>query len=70
MMEGFIIEFILSTNIIVLLLIIGLVIWIAYKIFIKKDRPENFYTPFDYITGQSDEEFPKQVEEEENEEKS
>ncbi|MFD2925087.1 DUF3951 domain-containing protein [Halobacillus naozhouensis] len=44
------------------LLIVGiavfvLIIIVAYKIFIKKDPVNSSYTPFDYITGQTDKEF-------------
>ncbi|UOQ92543.1 DUF3951 domain-containing protein [Halobacillus shinanisalinarum] len=44
------------------LLIVGIAVFVlitivAYKIFIKKERVDNSYTPFDYITGQTDTEF-------------
>jgi len=42
------------------------VIYVAYKILVKKERPHNFYTPFDYITGQSDQEFHYQDEHEDH----
>ncbi|WP_079526526.1 DUF3951 domain-containing protein [Halobacillus hunanensis] len=44
------------------LLIVGvavfiLIIIVALKIFIKKKPVDSSYTPFDYITGQTDKEF-------------
>lgn len=52
----------------IMLLIIGLILYIAYKVFIKKERPKNYYRPYDYITGQTDKEFDDSVVEEEKEE--
>lgn len=43
--------------IVVMLLIIGLIGYIAFNIFVKKKRPKNYYTPYDYIIGQTDKEF-------------
>lgn len=43
--------------IIIILLMIGLILYIAYNILIKKKRPKNYYTPYDYIVGQTDKEF-------------
>lgn len=44
-------------SIVVALAIIGLVAYVGYKVIIKKQRPKNYYTPYDYITGQTDKEF-------------
>lgn len=57
-------DFIFSMNIIFLLLIIILIFIVAYKILIKKEKPKNYYTPFDYIAGQTDKEFHINEEEE------
>lgn len=56
------IDLVLSMNIIALLLIIVLVVVVAYKVLIKKVRPEITYTPFDYITGMTKEEFKEEEE--------
>ncbi|WP_430788005.1 DUF3951 domain-containing protein [Virgibacillus flavescens] len=48
-----------------ILIIVLLIIFIAFKIFIKKERPDNSYTPFDYITGQTGDEFYEEQEEKE-----
>ncbi|UOR13400.1 DUF3951 domain-containing protein [Halobacillus amylolyticus] len=49
------------------LLIVGIAVFVlitivAYKIFIKKERVDSSYTPFDYITGQTDKEFHEEEE--------
>lgn len=44
-------------SIIVMLAMICLIVFIAYKVIIKKERPKNYYTPYDYIVGQTDKEF-------------
>lgn len=46
-----------NLSIVISLAMIGLVIYIAYKVIFKKQRPKNYYTPFDYIAGQTDKEF-------------
>lgn len=43
--------------IIIIALMLGLIVYISYKVFIKKERPKNSYTPYDYIVGQTDKEF-------------
>lgn len=51
-------DFLISTNIIVLIILITLILVVVFKMFVKKKKPTQIsYTPFDYITGQSDEEF-------------
>ncbi|MFS1512738.1 DUF3951 domain-containing protein [Chengkuizengella sp. SCS-71B] len=37
--------------------------YIVVRTFLKKEIPDNPYTPFDYITGQSDVEFRDEKEE-------
>jgi len=37
--------------------IILVVSFVLYRIFAGKGAPDNSYTPFDYITGQTDTEF-------------
>src|SRR5699024_4944748 len=44
-------------SIVVALAIIGLVAYVGYNVIIKKQRPNNYYTPYDYITCQTDKEF-------------
>ncbi|MCD5323426.1 MULTISPECIES: DUF3951 domain-containing protein [Pontibacillus] len=46
-------------------LLIGIVV---YKVMIKKERPSNYYTPFDHIAGQSIDEFHEERQEDEQEE--
>lgn len=56
----------------IIALMMGLIIYIAYKVFVKKEHPKNYYTPYDFITGQTDKEFHEEeskVEVEEDEEK-
>lgn len=53
----------------IIAIIMGLIIYIAYKVFIKKERPKNQYTPYDYIIGQTDKEFHDGELEEESEDK-
>lgn len=53
-----------------ILVIVLLILFIAFKIFIKKERPDNSYTPFDYITGQTGEEFHEEQEEREEDKPS
>lgn len=55
--------FLISPGIIVLVALVILILIVVFKVLFKKKRPDVFYTPFDYITGQTDEEF---YEEEEN----
>ncbi|MFD1019876.1 DUF3951 domain-containing protein [Thalassobacillus hwangdonensis] len=55
-----------------MIIIIVLVLVVAFKIFVKKERPTNYYTPFDHIAGQTNKEFHEEsevVEEEEDDEK-
>lgn len=40
---------------------------IVFKIIKKKNLPNSYYTPFDYITGQTNVEFHEEKEEEEQE---
>lgn len=49
---------------VVLFILIGIVL---YKVLIKKERPTSSYTPFDYITGQTDKEFHHELDEEREE---
>lgn len=46
-----------NLSIIVTLAMMGLIVYIAYKVIVKKQRPKNYYTPYDYIVGQTDQEF-------------
>ncbi|ASK60958.1 DUF3951 domain-containing protein [Virgibacillus phasianinus] len=46
-----------------------LVCIIAFKIFVKKERPDNSYTPFDHIAGQAEDEFHEKQEEKEIDDK-
>lgn len=55
-----------SPSAIVPILMIGLILLIAYRVFIKKQRPKNYYTPFDYITDQSDREFQEDINQEDD----
>ncbi|ELK48530.1 DUF3951 domain-containing protein [Halobacillus sp. BAB-2008] len=48
---------------------VSLLIFVAYKLFIKKETIHNYYTPFDHITGQVVYEFQEEnLEDEEVEE--
>lgn len=58
------IDFILAMNSFVLLLIVVLVFIVGYKVLIKRDKPTSTYTPFDYIMGQTSEEFLDETEKE------
>jgi hypothetical protein len=49
------------------ILIIILIALIAVKIMTKKELPSSNYTPFDYITGQTNIEFHEEKEETEEE---
>lgn len=55
------------SSLVFIIVVVVLVCIIAYKIFIKKERPNNDYTPFDYIAGQSEDEFHMEQEQEERE---
>lgn len=57
-------DFIFSMNIIFLILIVILILIVTYKVLIKKEKPNNYYTPFDYIAGQTEKEFYINEEEE------
>ncbi|HLQ73180.1 MAG TPA: DUF3951 domain-containing protein [Bacillota bacterium] len=46
------------------ILIIILICIVVYKVLSGKGVPDNSYTPFDYITGQSDTEFHEEDTEE------
>ncbi|WP_193433340.1 DUF3951 domain-containing protein [Virgibacillus necropolis] len=48
---------------------VTLICIVAYKIVIKKERPDNSYTPFDYIAGQTEDEFYEEQEEKEADDK-
>ncbi|KGX92534.1 hypothetical protein N781_14425 [Pontibacillus halophilus JSM 076056 = DSM 19796] len=61
-------QLIALSNIVILFTVVLLILVVAFKIFFKKERPSNFYTPFDYITGQTDQEFHEEQEEWETEE--
>ncbi|GGD25124.1 DUF3951 domain-containing protein [Pontibacillus salipaludis] len=50
------------------LITVALILIVVYKVMIKKERPDNYYTPFDHITGQSNEEFHEERQEDEQEE--
>ncbi|WP_208591141.1 DUF3951 domain-containing protein [Gracilibacillus suaedae] len=50
-------------NIVILFLIIVLILIVACKIFIKNERPDNYYTPFDHITGQEHKAFHEEKQE-------
>ncbi|MDG5473718.1 DUF3951 domain-containing protein [Jeotgalibacillus sp. ET6] len=41
------------------------VLTVAFKMFIRKETPTNFYTPFDYIAGQDHNEFHEERKEDE-----
>lgn len=60
---------VLSIDIIISLIIISLIVFVMFRVLIKKKRPHNMYTPFDYITGQSDKEFHEALDEQEEKEK-
>ncbi|WNS78212.1 DUF3951 domain-containing protein [Domibacillus sp. DTU_2020_1001157_1_SI_ALB_TIR_016] len=45
------------------LLIVALVITVVFKMIWKKELPSHTYTPFDYIAGQTIEEFHDEKEE-------
>lgn len=64
-MENFALYFTFS----LILPIISLLGIIMVKIFIKKQVPENNYTPFDYIMAQGQMEFHEEKEEREDENK-
>lgn len=53
--------------IVIIVLMIGLILYIAFKVFVKKKRPKNYYTPYDYIVGQTDKEFHEDKLEEDSE---
>lgn len=57
------------SSIVFTIVVVILVCIIAYKIFFKKERPNNDYTPFDYITGQSEDEFHEEQKEKEMDDK-
>ncbi|WP_163583110.1 DUF3951 domain-containing protein [Gracilibacillus saliphilus] len=44
-------------------LIIVLILIVAFKVLIKKERPSNYYTPFDNITGQENKAFHEEKQE-------
>ncbi|MDZ5712682.1 DUF3951 domain-containing protein [Jeotgalibacillus sp. HH7-29] len=43
---------------------------LGYKMFVTKETPTNFYTPFDYIAGQDREEFHEERKEDEQAEEA
>ncbi|MGD7043132.1 DUF3951 domain-containing protein [Jeotgalibacillus proteolyticus] len=48
-----------------LVLICLVVLIVAFKMFVRKATPTNFYTPFDYISGQDHNEFHEERKEDE-----
>ncbi|MCJ8012423.1 DUF3951 domain-containing protein [Paenibacillus sp. KQZ6P-2] len=56
--------FLMFSFTVILIALIGI---IAFKIVKKKQLPDCYYTPFDYITGQTTVEFHEEKEEEEEE---
>ena len=59
---------IIGINVVVILLLFCSFCLVIYKHMTSKDKPDNSYTPFDYITGQSETEFHQEEEQEEDEE--
>ncbi|MBM7705033.1 DUF3951 domain-containing protein [Metabacillus iocasae] len=53
---------VLYTAILFPLLVVCLIFITSYKLFVKKAVPNNYYTPLDYITGQTSEECHKEKE--------
>lgn len=45
------------------LFLVGIVGIVFYKTFIKKKRVSNYYTPFDYISGQTSSPYHEEKEE-------
>lgn len=48
-------------------LIVAVVLRTAYRMFVKKQYPDNSYTPFDYVSGQTETPFHEEDREEEEE---
>ncbi|WP_406944355.1 DUF3951 domain-containing protein [Halobacillus sp. SY10] len=48
-------------------LIIFVVLRTAYRMFVKKQYPDNSYTPFDYVSGQTETPFHEEDKEEQEE---
>lgn len=57
------------SSVVFILVMVALVCIIAYKVFIKKERPNNYYTPFDYAAGQTEDEFHEEQKEKEMDDK-
>lgn len=60
----------ISMGIIFSVFIILVVIFVLYRILSGKGTPDNSYTPFDYITGQTDTEFHENERESEPDDQS
>ncbi|MGP4040792.1 DUF3951 domain-containing protein [Gracilibacillus sp. D59] len=50
-------------------IIMVLILIVAFKVLIKKERPSNYYTPFDNITGQVNKAFHEEKQEQVQQEK-
>ncbi|MEC3885305.1 DUF3951 domain-containing protein [Halobacillus sp. HZG1] len=48
-------------------LIVAVVLRTGYRMFVKKQYPDNSYTPFDYVSGQTETPFHEEDREEEEE---
>lgn len=55
------------SSVVFIIVMVTLICIIAYKVFIKKEKPNNYYTPFDYIAGQTEDEFHEEQGEKEKE---
>ncbi|WP_394217767.1 DUF3951 domain-containing protein [Halobacillus trueperi] len=49
------------------LLVVSVVMLTSYRMFVKKQYPDNSYTPFDYVSGQTETPFHEEEREEEEE---
>lgn len=60
---------ILFPSLITTILFLAVILFVLFRVLLKKNRsgPGESYTPFDYITGQTDKEFHEELEEEEDE---
>lgn len=47
----------LRMDIVVVTILFVLICILLYKVLCRKGRPTSFYRPFDYITGQTEQEF-------------
>lgn len=57
---------IMAVNIAVILLLVCSFCSAIYKNKTRTDKPDNSYTPFDYITGQSETEFHQEDEQDDD----